>query len=212
MRGMLLDLDDTLLDNKGAMAKGFSEFCAIHKHLAYGTSERELLAKWHELSDRHWARYETGELSFQEQRRYRIREFLDIDLDDQAADSAFRIYRQGYEAGWRLLPGVAEFLARTRHIPKVIITNGNREVQVQKVRVTGLDLHVIGIITPGDCGHWKPDSKIFEAAIAMLQIAPGECLVIGDDYARDIAPAIEMGMPHFHLKEGVSLLDVPLPA
>lgn len=212
MRGILLDLDDTLLDNKGAMARGFSEFCATYRHQMHGLSEKAALARWHEIADRHWARYETGELSFQQQRRCRVREYLDEDLDDRAADAAYLIYQRGYESGWRLLPGVSEFLAQVLDIPKLIVTNGDRDVQLEKIRVTRLDLHVIGVVTPADCGHCKPDLEIFEAAINLLQLDARDCLMIGDDHARDIAPAIQLGMPHFHLRPGGTLLDALVPA
>jgi putative hydrolase of the HAD superfamily len=210
MRAILLDLDDTLLDDRGATAKGFEAFWSAHRQkCAYATEEKALDA-WRAVARRHWVRYENGQLSFQEQRRWRIRDFFGEALEDAEADAAFLVYQQVYEASWKLLPDVSEFLLRTRNLPKVIITNGDRETQRRKVEVTGLPGHVRAVITPGDCGHWKPSAGIFKAATELLRAPPEHCLMIGDDQVRDVEPAIALGMSSFRVEAGVpgrALLD-----
>lgn len=210
MRAILLDLDDTLLDDRGATAPGFAAFLAAHRHRCAYADDDEALSAWRDAARRHWMRYERGELSFQEQRRWRIRDFLGEALNDAAADAAFRVYQQVYEASWQLLPDVVEFLARTHALPKVIVTNGDRETQLRKAEVTGLRAHVRGVITPADCGHWKPSTEIFRVAIELLKVRPEECLMIGDDLLRDVAPAAALGMRSFHVQstvKGRGLLD-----
>ena len=165
------------------------------------------LARWQAILDKHWERFETREISFQDQRRCRVREHLGLELDDSATDEAYAVYQCGYEAAWRLLPGVFEFLTRTIDIPKVVVTNGQREVQIRKIRATGLQPHVIGIVTPSDCGHWKPSAAIFEAALDLLQLPASECLMIGDDLSKDIEPARRLGMRSFHVQSGSNLFD-----
>lgn len=210
MRAILLDLDDTLLDDRDATAKGFVAFLSAHKHTCAYADEDEALAAWREAAGRHWVRYERGELSFQDQRRWRVRDFLGNRLNDADADAAFLVYQKVYEASWRLLPDVLEFFARTHAIPKVIITNGDRETQLRKVEVTGLRTHVQGVITPADCGHRKPSVGIFRAAIELLNVQPQQCLMIGDDLVRDVEPAAVLGMKIFRIQAGVAgrgLLD-----
>lgn len=136
-----------------------------------------------------------------------MREYLGIELEDVAADEAYGAYQRGYESAFRLLPSVAAFLNRTIDIPKVIVTNGQREAQTKKIRATQLQSHVVGLVTPSDCGHSKPTAVIFEAALAMLQLRASDCLMIGDDLARDIEPARRLGMSSFHVQPGDNLLD-----
>jgi putative hydrolase of the HAD superfamily len=210
MRAILLDLDDTLLDDRDATAKGFVAFFSAHKHKCTYVDEEEALGAWRDAARRHWARYERGELSFQEQRRWRVRDVLGNPLNDTDADTAFLVYQQVYEASWQLLPDASEFLARTYALPKVIITNGDRKTQLRKVAVTGLRTHVQGVITPADCGHWKPSVGIFRAAIELLNVQPEQCLMIGDDPVRDVEPAAALGMKSFRVQSGVpghGLLD-----
>lgn len=208
MRAILLDLDDTLIDDRGAMAKGFVAFFSANRHRCAYVDESEALASWRDAARRHWMRYEQGELSLQDQRRWRVRDFLGMALNDVDADAAYLVYQRVYEASWQLVPDVAEFLVRTRALPKVIITNGDRETQIHKVEVTGLKTHVRGMITPADCGHWKPSFEIFKAAIDLLNVRPEECLMIGDDAVRDVEPAAALGMRSFRVQSGVAGLGL----
>jgi len=202
MRPILLDLDDTLVDDQRSTAIAFDAFVESHRALLKTREASVLLPEWRSVFMKHWVRHERGEVSFQEQRRARVREFLRKDLTDADADEALLPYLQAYEASCQLLPGVAEFLERSAHIPKVVLTNGNRQQQLRKVAVTGLSSHVIGVITPEDSGYWKPDHGMFLAGARCLGVPPNTCIMVGDDPVRDIAPARELGMACFEVKRG----------
>jgi putative hydrolase of the HAD superfamily len=202
MQAILLDLDDTLLDDRNAIRWAFAAFVEAHRHCLPNVSEEGLFTSWRDTTKRHWSRYERGELSFIEQRRCRVREFLGKTLSDEEADEAFWPYQKVYELSWRLFPDAVEFLKRTKSIPKVIITNGDHEQQLRKVQTTGLVDHVVATVTSSDCGYWKPHPGIFNLAIQLLKIEPGDCLMIGDDLVRDIEPAIKLGMRCFHVQPG----------
>ena len=202
MRGIVVDLDDTLLDERAATRSALEAFLTVTRSAWQAESEAQALARWRKLSADHWLRFEQGHISFEDQRRARVREFLRIELSDSEADRAFEPYRTAYEASWSLFPECQAFLKRTASIPKVIVTNGERSQQLRKVKATGLLEHVLGVVTPMDCGHWKPRPEIFLAALAILQLSPGECLMIGDDAVRDIEPAMRLGMKCFQVQYG----------
>ncbi len=121
-------------------------------------------------------------------------------LADSEADAAFEPYRLAYEDAWSPVSACAQFLEKTAHLPKVIVTNGEREQQLRKMLKCGISSHVIATVTPMDCGHWKPSHGMFLAALAHLKVAPGRCLMIGDDLERDIRPASELGMKTFYVE------------
>lgn len=200
MRPILIDLDDTLLDDRAATSAAFTAFVQAHATGFNQLSNAELLSSWRSIAARHWIRFEKGELSFLEQRRIRVCEFLGQELTDAEADNAFLPYLQAYEAAWKLFADVSEFLVKTANIPKVIVTNGDRDQQLRKVVATGLAAHFVGIVTPMDCGYWKPNPEIFIAAAHMLGAEPSSCIMIGDDPVRDIAPAKALGMKWFHVE------------
>ena len=202
MRPILLDLDDTLVDDYGSTAVAFNAFVEAHRGLLYDRGVGVLLDEWRTVFVKHWMRHERGEISFLDQRRDRVREFLSNEFTNAEADAALLPYLQAYEASWRLLPGVEEFLERSADIPKVILTNGNREIQLRKVTVTGLWSHVLDVITPEDCGYWKPAHGMFLAGAHRLGVAPSSCIMVGDDPIRDIAPARELGMACFEVERG----------
>jgi FMN phosphatase YigB (HAD superfamily) len=118
MRGILLDLDDTLIDDRASTRSALEAFMVAHRI----ERREEQSASWREIAARHWLRYEAGEVGFLEQRRCRVRDFLGRNLSDEEADEAFLPYANAYERSWRLFPWVAGFLEKTRDIPKVIIT------------------------------------------------------------------------------------------
>lgn len=206
VRGLLLDLDDTLLDDRGATRLALDELLAAH---GLDLTHRDAhLVSWRAIALRHWVRYEAGEIGYFEQRRCRIRDFLGRPLTDAEADDAVLPYVEGYERAWRLLPGVLEFLDATRALPKVVVTNGERGQQLRKMRATGLLDHMRGVVTPGDCGYYKPHPGIFATALEVLGLEAANCVMIGDDEARDIAPARALGMRFLHVAEGADLAQL----
>lgn len=200
MEALLLDLDDTLVDDRAAIRCAFEAFFDAHRDRIGDGDEEAALARWWSVAATHWRRFEHGEVSFFEQRRARVREFLRAEFTDFEADAAFEPYRVAYEGAWRPVPACAQFLEKTARLPKVIVTNGERDQQLRKLAKCGISNHVLATVTPMDCGHWKPSHGIFLAALAVLDVEPSRCLMIGDDIARDIQPANELGIRAFHIE------------
>jgi putative hydrolase of the HAD superfamily len=197
----LLDLDDTLVDDRRATSAAFGAFLA-HHGISRDPDDTELLGRWREIMMRQWERYERGELTFPEQRRERVREFLGKPFGDTAADEAMQPYFDAYQRSWSLLPDVAAFLARTPGVPKVIVTNGERSQQLRKLAATGIAAHFMGVVTPGDCGFPKPHPEIFRAAARLVGVPLQHCVMIGDDPLRDIEPARALGMRAHRVEHG----------
>ncbi len=202
---ILLDLDDTLLNDSEASRTAFVSLVETHRvHLGEADHD-ELYGRWQEVTGFHWRRHERGELSFQEQRRCRIVEFLGVRLDDQEADAALQPFLTAYQAEWKLLPGVTEFLHQTRHIPKIIVTNGHQDQQKQKLEAVGIADVFSAMISPQDCGYWKPSHEIFLMAMRVHGLRPDEYLMMGDDPLKDVQPARELGMHSIHVRDGKSV-------
>ena len=200
---LLIDLDDTLLDDRGAMAKSVLQFRQKHG-LADHVDDDSLVARWDEVGREVWRKLARGQVTFQEQRRVRLRQVFLLSVADHEADALFADYLSFYEENWILLPGAEEFLEATAHLPRVIVTNGHRPQAHRKLEKCGLARKFNGVVTPEDCGVRKPDPKIFMHALNLLGAQAKEALMIGDNLESDIVPALALGMQVFHVNPGES--------
>jgi HAD superfamily hydrolase (TIGR01549 family) len=206
---LLIDLDDTLIDDRGAMAAAVLRFRSKHALLP-DQQDSVVTARWDDVGRALWRRMVLGEVTFTEQRRARLREVFSMTLSDQEADALFADYLTFYEQSWVLLPGADEFLAATAHLPRAIVTNGYRPQAHKKLDRLGLAAHFTAVITPDDCGARKPDPKIFLHALQLLGVQPAQAMMIGDNMEADILPALALGMGVFHvnaLEVGRSIRD-----
>lgn len=196
---ILADLDDTLFDDRHAMS------CAISAlHLSHGVggtiSGQALADHWAAITELHWVRYRSGELTFQEQRRERVRDLLQRPVSSSVADAIFEQYLAHYRTHWRLAPGATEFLARTAHVPKALVSNGEHKQVTSKAAALGLLEHFNAIVTPEVAGAAKPNLAIFHHTLGVLGIADAStCMMVGDNHDADIQPARALGMATFHV-------------
>ncbi|SEB37597.1 putative hydrolase of the HAD superfamily [Paramicrobacterium humi] len=198
IRLALFDLDDTLLDHRGAVIRG------IHAHVGalgapYGVGEVDVAALWHELEDAHYHRYLSGELSFAEQRRTRALEFAaahGIVLDPDAADAWYDDYFQHYRDSWELFDDALACLDAVEQAGARIgvITNGEAGYQQVKLAQTGLEHRFAHVIASGTVGVAKPDPRIFQVACEAYGVSPAEALYVGDRLITDAAGAASAGL------------------
>lgn len=208
IKAILIDLDDTLADDRFATEQAALLLCrsyAIHADKA----PADIAARWSEITDKHWKRYRNGETTLQGQRRARLAELIGNPIADAQADQMFAEYISHYESNWRLVPEAKSFLTATSAIPKIIITNGDSEQAARKVSVLELGYHFSAVVTPELAGVSKPNAGIYVHALNLLGVDARDCLMIGDSYENDIAPALALGMAAFHVGSvtGKSLLD-----
>lgn len=208
VRGLLLDLDDTLFDERSTARQAFTAWHPARNEARAGEDIEQAFERWRFATDKHWKRHGAGEISFLDQRRERLREFLGQPLTDEQADALFEPYMQAYQGSWSLLRDATEFLQRCAALPKVIVTNGPRVMQERKLSSLALTSHFIGMVTPDDCGHAKPRPEIFHRALGLIGLPASACLMVGDDKVCDIEPAQALGMATFHVgPDGHNLLE-----
>lgn len=75
-----------------------------------------------------------------------------------------------------------------------MITNGLPDVQWEKINRTGIAPLFEAIIVSGEVGYGKPDLRIYQDAMSRLQVAPGECLMVGDNLLKDVLAPQELGI------------------
>jgi putative hydrolase of the HAD superfamily len=185
---VLFDVDDTLIDHSGA-----ERTAALHFLRRFSTmlpyAEEEFFSLWHRATERHFASFNAGECSYQEQRRRRIREFFGPSMDDSSADKLFEVYHMAYRQNWRVFPDVLPCLDALAGETLGIISNNSTEATLTKLKHTGLLERFTEVTTPDDAGASKPDARMFQAACARLGTLPERCLYVGDRLESDARAA-----------------------
>ena len=196
---VLFDLDDTLLDHSGADGDAA---LALRAAFAPARAPEEFLIDWRRASQRHYARYLRGEISFAEQRRARVRDAIGGLPRDAEADMAFNFYSAAYRNAWRLFddafPCLSALEARGG-LKLGLVTNGDGAVQRRKIEVMGLGALFQAIVISGEAGLAKPDSRIFALACRRLGATPAQAFFIGDDRRNDADAARAAGLRGFWL-------------
>lgn len=217
---MIKEPNDTLFDYTGADRAGMRLHLAAEGLLDAYESVEQAIVRWRQITDAQWARFSAGEVSFQGQRRDRVRVFLGEELSDAEADAWFQRYITHYETVWALFPDVLPVLdvlgASHRH---AVLSNSSIHVQDRKLRVLGVHERFEAILCAAELGVSKPEAGAFHAACAALELAPHQVAYVGDHpeidgqgaaqagllsvwidrdgvYTSDDAPALANGSPH----------------
>jgi putative hydrolase of the HAD superfamily len=191
LRGIFFDLDDTLVDQQSAASAAVVDWAAGH-----GVTDELVSERWASISETHYARYQRREITFTEQRRARVREFLSLRVADDEADTIFAGYLVRYEAGWAAFDDAVPALRRARAagLTVAIFTNGYEEQQRLKLTRLGLigeiDLLIASSVLPAG----KPDPRAFRSALDILGVKADEALMVGDSLEKDIFGAAGAGI------------------
>ncbi|MER6074962.1 HAD family hydrolase [Streptomyces sp. NPDC001817] len=195
IRAVVWDVDDTLFDYTTADREGMRAHLVAEGLLAGYGSPEEALARWREITDRQWARFSAGEVTFEGQRRDRVRVFLDADLTDAEANAWFQRYIGHYEAAWSLFPDVLPALealsASHRH---AVLSNSSITVQERKLRTLGLLDRFEVVLCAAELGVSKPEAGAFLAVCEALRLPPHEVAYVGDHPEIDGRGAAEAGL------------------
>ena len=198
---VLFDIDETLLDHRTTERAAAA---ALHRIARVRRPVGDFVAAWSDALERNFRRYLAGELSYDDQRRARVREAVDPELDDDAADRLLVHYLDAYLAGSALFPDVLpclDRLARGRH-RLGIISNGQSDHQRTKLARCGIADRFECILISEECGHHKPAPEIFAQACARMGEPAARAVYIGDRYDVDAEGARGAGLRGVWLDRG----------
>ncbi|WP_201717435.1 HAD family hydrolase [Rhodomicrobium vannielii] len=190
---IFFDLDDTLLDSHSA---SLNAAINLYKDASISMSLQEFLASWQAAQERQYSRYDAKEISFQEQRRARLREVINPALSDCAADQMFTHYQQSLESHWHLFDDVLPCFERLYGHRLGLISNGDAALQRRKLAKTGISDMFNCVVISSECGCAKPDEEIFLRACALAGVTPKNAVYIGDRYDLDAEGARKAGLLH----------------
>ncbi len=122
----------------------------------------------------------------------RLCERYDVDIP---VKELVKIYR-GTKPVLSLYPDGEAFLEELerKHIKTGLITDGNAQVQHNKIRALGLDGRLDVVLASYDLGLRKPDVGVYVYCLEKLGCRPEEAVYIGDNPLKDFIGARKLGM------------------
>jgi putative hydrolase of the HAD superfamily len=199
---VLFDLDGTLVDHHAATK------AALHAWLpGYGLTRADIDAlepTWASVEQRHHGAWEAGLVSFTEQRRGRLRDFLPVigqDVPEDRLDAVFAEYLACYQASWTAFDDAAPALARVAAagLRTAILTNGDQAQQTAKLAATGLLDWCGPVFASSHLPAAKPDPRAYDHVCRRLGVKPDQVLMVGDNYDFDVLAARAAGLSAVHL-------------
>lgn len=197
IRGLVLDVDDTLLDTRAAMsAAGLAAAAAAWPQHSAQT-HADLSRGFYDDPGGHFDAYTRGELTFEQQRRARYDAAIGA-LGLVAADE-FDTYEASYRREFAsvqvLFDDVEELLASAadRGVGVCLLTNSGDDQ-------TRLKLEAIGwtgrfpAVTTDTLGVGKPDPRMYAAACELTGSEPHTTVCVGDTLDTDVIGARAAGL------------------
>jgi putative hydrolase of the HAD superfamily len=83
-----------------------------------------------------------------------------------------------------------------------LLTNGPSDVQRLKLEGTGLTAEFETVAISGEAGVGKPTTAAFERVLSELGVLPGEAVMIGDSWERDVEGALSCALPAVWIASG----------
>ena len=199
-RALLLDLDDTILDDSSTAEACWTRVAEAFAGAAGGDAAALRAAVEGEKA-LYWAdreRHRAGRLDLHAARTAICAAALRrLGLaPDGVAPRMARAYAALRREAWRPFPGALEALAafRERGVRMALLTNGASDVQREKIARFGLAPFFEGIFVEGEMGYGKPDERVFRRALEAVGAEPGGAWVVGDNLEWEVAPARRLGM------------------
>jgi putative hydrolase of the HAD superfamily len=197
IKGIVFDIDGTLLQHEMALEKSLHNLYLFIKNKIPHSNFNEFLSLWNTKLKHYFNEYLNGKISFEEQRILRVQSVLGnwgykISLEE--ALEVFRVYLVKYEQNWELYTDVLPCLNKLGNFSLGVISNGDGEQQRRKLTSTGINSFFKSIIISGDVGSRKPQPEIFQRGAKELNLCLNEIIYVGDHLESDAFGALNAGM------------------
>ena len=186
-RGIIFDVDGTMVDNKDYHEQAWFELCKRH---AIELTAEEYCTRIHARTNDKI-----------------IPDIFGADISRKAADiialEKETIYRDLYRSHVRPLPGLIRFLdeIKANSIPCAAASNspaGNVNFVLDEL---GIRHYFASVISADDVSHGKPDPEIFLTSAKRLGLPPPQCIVF-EDSAPGFEAARRAGCPYIVIAIG----------
>lgn len=207
---LLFDADGTLFAYDGAEEEALRNVF-VHNGLPYS---EEITQRYKRINQEMWSRLEKQTITLMDLRWQRFADlFAELGIE-QDAQAFSEIYLHYLGQSAHLIPGTLKFLEQLDgKFNMAIITNGITDVQLSRIRLSGLGRYFPHIFTSEAIGVFKPAGAFFDAVFEGIGHPPKEkVLVIGDSLTSDMAGGVGYGLDTcwYNPRGDVDELELPI--
>ena len=198
---LLLDLDDTILDDSSLVHDSWRGACAAHADRFAPLDPAVVVDAIRKSSKWFWDdpdRHREGRLQLNGARREVVRLAL-VELGVENPELAACIadaYSHRRHIAMAPLPDAIDTVRWLRESGRslALLTNGAAAAQRNKIaRFDLVDLFDV-ILVEGELGFGKPDERVYARALSTLGVQPADAWMVGDNLEWDVAAPQKLGM------------------
>ncbi|HBK70302.1 MAG TPA: noncanonical pyrimidine nucleotidase, YjjG family [Flavobacteriaceae bacterium] len=195
IKHIFFDLDHTLWDFETNSAKTFD---FIFKDNNIDVNLDDFLEQYVPINHQYWKLYREEKVTKSVLRYKRLKDSFDAmnhEISDALINHLATVYIDNLVNYNTLFDGTLELLNYlSLKYQMHIITNGFEEIQIKKMKASGI-LHFFDqIITSESVGVKKPNPKIFNHALYLAEANVEHSIMIGDNLEADILGAQQVGL------------------
>ncbi len=200
-KGMLLDLDDTILSFDSVADSSWEQTLNEFRHEFHPIAPRTLHKSIKATAKNFWSdpvRHRIGRLNLEDARKQivldamRILQINDANLASKIAGTYSIIRTKQIHP----VPGAIETLQylREHKVPLILVTNGDAKGQRYKIERFQLQQFFKSILIEGECGFGKPDERVYLRALTELNLPPEDVWMVGDNLEWEVIAPQKLGI------------------
>lgn len=190
---ILIDADDTLFDYQKAETYCLNQ---VFKKYNYEGDLHKIINRYKIINSKLWLDLEKGLTTKEVLRIERFKRLLEEFNLPYPVKEVADFYVENLKKCGFLLDDALELCQYLHSNYKlVIVTNGIKEVQLSRLALSPLKDYIHDIVISDDIGIDKPDPKIFEHALKLVNHSDKSTVImIGDSLSSDIQGGINFGI------------------
>jgi putative hydrolase of the HAD superfamily len=200
-RALLLDLDDTILDDSSLVSDSWRIACAGHAHRLAPLAPEAVVEAIRTKSKWFWGdpdRHREGRLQLDAARRSVVDMALrELGIEDTSlADCIGDSYSHHRDVGMQALPDAIETVRWLRESGRrlALLTNGAGAAQRRKITRFDIADFFDVILVEGELGFGKPDERVYRRALDALDVRASDAWMVGDNLDWDVRAPQQLGM------------------
>ncbi|MFI2752576.1 HAD family hydrolase [Cellulomonas sp. P22] len=198
--GVLFDIDDTLVDTRGAFGPALAGIARRYLPEVGPDRDHEVLAAWRADAGNHFQAYADGRVGYREQRHARANALHDAfggpELDEVAYAAWDELFEQGFSSSWTAIEDAEKVVDLLLEAGLAVgaLSNAGSAYQASKLARAGLGDRVPMLVGVDTLGFGKPHPEVFLEACRRLGTEPARTVYVGDELDGDAVAAVRAGL------------------